>query len=387
MSKVAKVIWPNSSSARFTLGVLVLFVALSCLAAFLWSPWLRDGATGSESNAVAESNIDTLRSVGLLIGGVLALVFGVWRAWVAERQVASAQGQLATAQGQLEAAQQQVAIAQQSSLNDTYQRSAEMLGSGVLAVRLGGIYALQYLADEYPEMYHFRVTQLLCAFVRHPTRTSNEYPDGDPIPRQDVQDAMTVLGSRSEQGREIEQTSDFVLDFRGAFLYNVDIHHLDFTRADFRNADLGRANLIGATLSGAKFHEARLTGATMTWAVCTGTFFVCAEMRRCGADRTDFSEAKLLSADLFQANLSRANFRGANLNSANLLNAVLEDADISGTRFGIDDLPADMDQAEIDQSYLHVSQQQLDDARADANNPPDLGSSPRVKWRGGRANG
>ena len=45
-----------------------------------------------------------------------------------------------------------------------------MLGSGVLSVRLGGIYALERLAKEHPEEYHIQIMELLCSFVRHPTR-------------------------------------------------------------------------------------------------------------------------------------------------------------------------------------------------------------------------
>ena len=44
-----------------------------------------------------------------------------------------------------------------------------MLGSEVLSVRLGGIYALQRLAEEWPDQYHIQIMRLFCAFVRLPT--------------------------------------------------------------------------------------------------------------------------------------------------------------------------------------------------------------------------
>ena len=43
------------------------------------------------------SNSETLRNVGFLIGGLLAFVFAVWRAWVAERQANAARQQAETA--------------------------------------------------------------------------------------------------------------------------------------------------------------------------------------------------------------------------------------------------------------------------------------------------
>ena len=44
-----------------------------------------------------------------------------------------------------------------------------MLGSNALAVRLGGIYALERLAEDDPEHYHVQIMQLVCGFVRKPT--------------------------------------------------------------------------------------------------------------------------------------------------------------------------------------------------------------------------
>ena len=48
-----------------------------------------------------------------------------------------------------------------------------MLGNEVRSVRLGGIYALQRLAEEHPEQYHIQVMRLFCAFVRLPTRNQS----------------------------------------------------------------------------------------------------------------------------------------------------------------------------------------------------------------------
>ena len=92
----------------------------------------------------------TARNVGLMIGGAVALVFAVWRSWVAHKQADTAR---------------------QGLLNERYQKGAEMLGNNVLSVRLGGIYALERLAAEHPEQYHVQIMKLLCAFVRYRRRT------------------------------------------------------------------------------------------------------------------------------------------------------------------------------------------------------------------------
>ena len=134
--------------ATSTAAILVIVGA--CLAVSNWD-WLREQPT------MAVSNGENARNVGFLIAGVLALVFAVWRAIVAERQANASRAQAATAQ--------------EGQLNDQYQRGAEMLGSDVLAVRLGGIYALQRLAEENTSLYHIQIMRLFCAFAKNPSAT------------------------------------------------------------------------------------------------------------------------------------------------------------------------------------------------------------------------
>ena len=140
MSKFAVKIWPKSRSVRFSSGIVAAVLILMVIAAAVWA-WLRAGASETGSNG------ETLRTVGLLIGGFVALCFGIWRASVAERQSDAAQKQVG-------AVLLQADTAQKGLLNDRHQRGAQMLGSEVLAVRLGGVYALQQLAEEHPNEYH-----------------------------------------------------------------------------------------------------------------------------------------------------------------------------------------------------------------------------------------
>ena len=65
-----------------------------------------------------ESDSAILRNLALTVAAALGLPFVLWRSWVAERQAKTAQHGL---------------------LNERYQKGAEMLGSTVLTVRLGGI--------------------------------------------------------------------------------------------------------------------------------------------------------------------------------------------------------------------------------------------------------
>ena len=138
-----------------------------------------------------------------MVAGVIALLFAYWRSRVAERQANTAQ---------------------QGLLNDRYQKGAEMLGNEVLAVRLGGIYALQRLAEEHPEQYHVQIMRLFCGFVRHPTRyesakteqdhieakavTEEDQRDSTPRLREDVQAVMQAIADRKKTSIALEEKAD-----------------------------------------------------------------------------------------------------------------------------------------------------------------------------------
>ena len=148
-----------------------------------------------------------------------------------------------------------------------------MLGSDLLAVRLGGIYTLQQLAEEHPEQHHIQIMRLFCAFVRHPTKDRNNKDDratltaaeeessADPeqdtqfrrfnrrlhtlLLGEDLQVVMEAIEGRSKACIALEKKDDFTLDFGAANLRGLSLR---------RNSNLSGANF--ADLSGANFMDA-----------------------------------------------------------------------------------------------------------------------------------
>ena len=325
-SNLRSKIWPKSGSARFTVGAVGLLLLLIGLAATLWLAW------SDESTHVVKSRSDVLRNFGLLIGGIIALLFAVWRAWVAERQASASQGQVEAAREQVQAAQRQAETAQLGLLNGRFQRGVEMLGSQLLTVRLGGIYALARLAGEYSEGYHVQCMELLCAFVRHPTpddtivvSVAEEWGLANPIVREDVQAAISIIGERNPELSELEGKCKLRVNLRGAHLVQANLRdHL----------------LVGANLE----------------------------------------HASMLSADLSGANLTGANLQGANLDGANLSGAVF------GRGRSLGGYPP---QDSIEESHTRLTQAQLDQAFAQHKSPPllldgisDFETGQPLVWRG-----
>ena len=235
----------KSSFFWFTLAAIVL------LSVSVWLTWCAIGAGCIPPASTTASNSETLRNVGLLIGGLLAFVFAAWRAWVAERQANAAQMQA-------EITQNQAQIAQQSLLNERYQQASAMLGSNILAARLGGIYALQGLAEQNPGQYHVPVMHLLCSFVRHPTEVEGQpvvareefsvtreqilsYPDRKDLPpiitskrfkpREDIQAAMKAIALCHDKNQKAETDNFYWLDLHGADLRGVDLSEMNLARA------------------------------------------------------------------------------------------------------------------------------------------------------------
>ena len=381
MDKLTKKIGPKSRSVLFTIGILAAVVVI---AATTWT-WLSAGASQPGPNG------ETLRTVGLLVGGFLALCFGIWRAWVAERQSDAAQKQV-------EAALLQANTAQNGLLNDRYQRGAEMLGNEVLAVRLGGIYALQYLAEEHPNEYHVLITRLFCAFIRNPTgnevgptqthtvAVDSIYP---PTIREDVQAAVLAIGLRSQLGRSIEGQAGFTLDLRGSDLGSVNMQNCNFGSADLSEAQMTFANLICTDFSRAWFHKADLYQATLHGADCSGADFSRARMRRCKARSTDFRRASFHTTNLSEGDLESSNFSEAHFQSANFADASLEDANPTGAFIVAGQYFDDPQWRIPSASFAPLTQGQLDLARANQANPPTITRGPndtnpfeQLEWHG-----
>ncbi len=285
MKQLARKIWPNGGVTRVLMVMAVLLIVGAVLSWLGWD-WLR------RETSMTASNGETARNVGFLIAGSLALVFGVWRAIVAERQAKASQGQTETAQKGL--------------LNERYQRGAEMLGSETLAVRLGGIYALKRLADERPEDYHIQCMELLSAFVRNSDSNKLGYvssyvpfpsyvasPNYFPPLRDDVQAAITAVGTRKETGRELELESNFTLDLHGSDLIGANLRGAELARSDLSGACLVHADLRNARLHLVDLTKTDLRYAELTGADCSNSVAIVATFQSCNSRWASFSHANL----------------------------------------------------------------------------------------------
>lgn len=297
----------KSGSFWFAFSGAVLLVVGIVSSVLLWE-WFHP------KDSQTLSNSETVRNLGILIGGVLAFVFALWRGWVAERQAETAHRQAETAlqqagiaQRQAEAAQQQAVTAERGLLNERYQKGAEMLGSEVLSVRLGGIYALQHLAEDEPDEYHVQIMRLLCAFARNPPadRTMPDIPLAKV--REDVQAVMEAIEIRHGRHLDIRIEAWYLPDLRTAKLRFAGLIGANLQGANLSNSILAQSSLSGANLTNTKLHYSDLSDADLTDAVLAGAMFIGANLKGTNLTGTKFSSRQGFSAHgLTQSQLDEA---------------------------------------------------------------------------------
>ncbi len=297
--------WLKSRSEGFwSLFAVFAVVVIGVILLRVGWDWLRSGSEESRSASI--------RNAFFIIGGIVAVLLAVWRSRVSERQA--------------DMSQRQAETAQQSLLNERYQRGAEMLGNGVLSVRLGGIYALRRLAEEHPEQYHIQIIELLCAFVRHPTKDEEwEALQGNNTthsPREDVHAVMQAIGTRNDFQVDLEQQAHHRLDLHGADLRDQNLHNLNLSESQLSYAKLSDAYMSRTNLSDANLYKADLSGAKLASVNLTGAFLSGANLsciKECYG--TNFSNAVFDGTNLTDADLSGTIVSGARLVGANLAGA------------------------------------------------------------------
>ena len=186
-----------------------------------------------------ESWSTIIRNLALVIAAGIALWFAKQRIVVSDRQAETAQ---------------------RSLLNERYQQGAEMLGSKVLSVRLGGIYALARLAREHPGDYHTQIMSLLCMFARRPPAV--EELERDEL-SEDVLEVMEVVRVRSDAQIKIEKEEKYRLDLSEVNLPGANLKSANLSNTDLMNANLADTNLTEANLFNANLFHALLFGAKL----------------------------------------------------------------------------------------------------------------------------
>jgi uncharacterized protein YjbI with pentapeptide repeats len=259
----------------------------------------------------------------------------------------------------------------EGQITHRFTQAISQLGHESIDVRLGGIYALERIAND-SEADRETISDVLAAFIREHARWLPSIPPSEQetptapsdnhSPQEDVQAALTVLGrrDRSPHYRPIDLSS---VDLRNARFDGLHFERANFADAhleysNFSRTHLESANLSDAHLEHADFYDTHLEHAHLERAILNdaivvdshleSAFFTSAHLERVNIrpfshprwegktlflhhlSGSHFEHAYLGYANLKRAALYGANFQDANLEGANLDGADLEDANLVG---------------------------------------------------------
>ncbi|MBO3750507.1 pentapeptide repeat-containing protein [Streptosporangiaceae bacterium NEAU-GS5] len=167
----------------------------------------------------------------------------------------------------------QIRVHREGQFIDRFSKAIEHLSSDHIGTRMGGVYAMEQIAEVAPD-YRGHIAALLASFVRQqapwpPLRPLEEvdierrrYHGGV---RDDIGAALGALGRRAMvlpgTGIELEK-----VDLRGVHLTGQDLSGFCFAHSNLDDGILAGCDLSNATFTGASLRGADLTGATLTGA-------------------------------------------------------------------------------------------------------------------------
>ena len=232
---------------------------------------LRDVADAAKRHELQDNRLrlqNDARTTLLQGLGGLAVLVGVFFSY---RQLQHNRRQL---EHSIQASREQHELDRQGQITERLTRAVDQLGHERVDVRLGGIYALERIANDSPRD-QAPVAEVLSAFVRGhapwPPARKEQPPADAPLDAArplrewapDAQAALTVLG-RCERPRSWARWLDLTnTDLRHALLGEANLQHTDLTGARLQGADLYRAQLQGAKLVGARLQAAYLVDAQL----------------------------------------------------------------------------------------------------------------------------
>lgn len=235
----------------------------------------------------AQLRIDAIRT-GLAVvagtGGGVALLLAARRQWLSERaqrhreQVSTVEQahqervqahDEAVAEAEHALRERQAGTAEHDAterrVTELYTKAVELLGSGTAAVRLGGLYALERLAQDNPKQ-RATIVAVVCAYLRMPAA------DDSPHETEVRRSAQRLLTRHLDAADGQAYWPGARLELAGAHLTDFDAHGCVLADADFTGATFvghtsfagahfaGRLLMPGATFDSATFDEATGTG-------------------------------------------------------------------------------------------------------------------------------
>lgn len=281
---------------------------------------------------------DTRKTLAQIIGGVFLIAglfvtyntyrLGIdnYRLGLEQQKISQKQQELSIEKGDLD---------RRGQITERFNKAVEHLANQDLAVRLGGLYALEQILRDSPEE-HQTIIEVLSAYIRQHSinkieqnKTSRLDAVNQVIKQNngistDVQTAVIIIGRRPRAENRKENNIN---------LENVDLNYTDFNGIDLSSVNFGENQTVTilkyANLSRANFISANLNGVYLRYADLRHADFTNAKLNNARIDSAKLNDADFTEADLSGVNLNNADLSGADFDNTNLSRANLKGAELS----------------------------------------------------------
>lgn len=251
----------------------VSFIVFLTIVYFFWirpNEQLNNTKASLTAKEFIELKSDIRTGLAQALGGT-ALLIGLGFTW---RSIRAAEKNLTIGQKNIAATQkiaaQNIALALEGQITDRFTKAIAQLGDAQLAVRLGGIYALERIAKDSRKDY-WTIIEVLTAFVRHRAAwkpDDSTHPEPASALHQVAADVQAVLHVISRREFSYDNGENLSLD-----LSRTDLRGGDFTSANLNGANLAMAHLEGASFTGVQLERANLNDAHFDGAMLMGVKF------------------------------------------------------------------------------------------------------------------
>jgi len=120
------------------------------------------------------------RNWAIIVGGGAGLALAIWRGYAADRQSRASQSQADTAR--------------RAHITEVYKDAVGQLSHERLEIRLGAIYTLKQISDDFPEFEHY-VFQVLTAYAKQQSADADPEEDS----QQDINEILEFLRENLER--------------------------------------------------------------------------------------------------------------------------------------------------------------------------------------------
>jgi len=339
---------------------LVSLLFISVVFLLIAVPHWQVSEINNVTEKVAQENQSRATLAQVLGGTAIGItLYYTWRRIsIAEEELKATQENLKVAQDNLkvtqEIAENNLKVFKEGQITERFTRAVEQLGAcdkegnPAIEIRLGGIYALERIANESDKDY-WPIMEILTAYVRKNSGTEltenkkNTHVSMDIQAEEssivvtqkakklplDVQAILTVIGRRKYYfgAGESKRLNLSETCLQGARLIEYHLERTNFDEANLKNAVLVKTRLKQAT-----FFEACLENARLSEAYIENAVFINAHLENASFDKADLGDVIFI-----KVRMECTVFRGANLENAyfeevSLVGVNLAFANLKGTQ-------------------------------------------------------